>query len=66
MVEGQWASDCLKATQSNDHSKCSTGIAPPGTLQSGGYSVGAHLQQPQSGYQPTPRPSQTVQQGMTS
>ena len=67
MVEGQWATDCLNATQSSDyHSKCSAGIVPPGALQSGGYSVGANLQQPQSGYQPTPGPFQIFQQGMTS
>ena len=33
-------------------------------LQSGGYSTDAHLQQPQSGYQPTPGPSQMLLQGM--
>lgn len=66
-VEGQWTTDHLKATQSSDHhSKCSAGIVPLGALQSGVHSVGAHLQQPQSGYQSTPGPSQTVQQGMTS
>ena len=66
--DAHWLKDSGKLTglkATSDHlSKCSTGIVPPGTLQSGGYSTDAHLQQPQSGYQPTPGPSQTLLQGM--
>ena len=69
--DAHWLKDTGKLTglkATSDHlSKCSTGIVPPGALQSGGYSVDAHLQQPQSGYQPTPGPSQKLhQQGMTA